>query len=76
MNSLQGKVLSVTVKFLGPAAGIFLDFQTRHYLKNKSFEEITNTDMPELIRWLKPSACLFIGKEKTDSMIGELKTII
>ena len=75
MSDLSEKTLSVAVHYLGPAAKVFLDRQTRAHMQGLAFETLEKKHLPELSKWVVISASLVIDKAKAAELgdkIGRL----
>ncbi|NTV51432.1 MAG: hypothetical protein HGA76_00250 [Candidatus Firestonebacteria bacterium] len=71
-NSLSERVYEASVPYLGPAAMVFLKRQTATHMGGLNFEQITLTDLPELLGWILISGRLLIGP-KADDLVGKLQ---
>ena len=60
MMSLSDKITAVAMIYLGPAAGVFMDRQTKFHMNGLDFRAIESRHVPELARWVNISAGLLI----------------
>jgi hypothetical protein len=65
---LSDRVLKESTTYLGPAAGNFMERQTKHHLNGLAFGDLERSHLPELAKWIKISAGLLIGKEKAEEL--------
>ena len=75
MSDLSEKVTTIAVGYLGPAARVFLERQTKAHLNGLSFADLEKKHLPELQRWVMISASLLIDKGKAKEFsdyIGKL----
>lgn len=71
MNALADKVLRIATTYLGPAAGIFLERQTRGHMGGLALADLREEHLPKLLYWVKTSSELVI-KEKSSLLVGQL----
>jgi hypothetical protein len=64
MTELAKKITSVAVKYLGLAAPVFLEQQTKMHLGDIQFETVEREPLHSLQYWVRISAGILIGKEK------------
>ena len=64
MSELSDKILQISVDYLGPAAGKFLDRQTTSHMGGLNFNEITAENIPQLSWWVHVSAKLILDPAK------------
>ncbi len=72
MSELSEKILAISTPYLGPAAKVFLERQTKVHMGGIPFDQLRNTDLPELIKWIKISAGLIIDKTKAEEFAGKV----
>lgn len=68
MSQLSEKVLTTSVLYLGPAARMFLERQTKYHLNGLAFDDLQLTHLPELARWVNISAGLIIDKVRAKEL--------
>lgn len=71
MSALADSVLRITRKYLGPAARVFLERQTKYHMDGLAFADIRPNDLPTLIYWVRVSSELII-KKKSQLLVAEL----
>ena len=76
MTDTAQKVLTVAVQYFGPAAKFFLQRQTKYHMNNLDAEELQPVHLPELVKWLKISAPLFIDKVKAEEFLQRVQKLI
>ena len=75
MSVLSEKVLQAAIVYLGPAAKTFLERQTKHHMNGLAFDSLDKPHMPELIKWVKVSAGLIIGKDKAEELANKISKL-
>jgi hypothetical protein len=74
-EQLTEKVTAIAVSYLGPAARIFLERQTKTHMNGLLFANLERQHLPELKKWVLISASLLIDKQKAEEFserIGKL----
>jgi hypothetical protein len=72
MTELAERVTGIAVIYLGPAASIFLQRQTKMHLEGLAFAELERKHLPNLKYWVRISAGLLIDKEKAKEFSEEI----
>jgi hypothetical protein len=75
MSDLSNKVLKLSVNYLGPAAKIFFERQTKAHMNGLQFDSLERQHLPELSKWVLISASLVIDQPKAKELsekIGNL----
>jgi hypothetical protein len=68
MSDLSTKVLQVSVNYLGPAAKIFFERQTKAHMNGLPFDSIEKQHLAELSKWVLISASLVIEQPKAKEL--------
>ena len=71
MSALADSVLRITRKYLGPAARVFLERQTKYHMDDLAFADIRPAHLPELMHWVRVGSQLLI-KDKSQLLVTEL----
>ena len=75
MSTLSEKAVAVSATYLGPAAKVFLERQTRAHMGGLPFDQLEKQHLLELARWVQISAGLVIEPAKAKELaekIGKL----
>ena len=64
MSALSEQVTTIALGYLGPAARVFLERQTKSHLNGLPFSDLERKHLPELQKWVLISASLLIDKGK------------
>ena len=64
MKSLNEQVTAVALNYLGPAARVFLERQTKTHMNGLAFSDLEKKHLPELQKWILISSSLLIDKAK------------
>lgn len=75
MSQFSQQVLDISVQYLGPAAGRFLERQTVAHLNGLAFADLKRSDIPELTHWIKVSAGLIIDKKKAEEFAEKVSRL-
>ena len=75
MNDLSQKILSLSINYLGPAAKIFLERQTKMHMNGLSLEALDKKHLPELSHWVNISAGLIIDQEKAKDLANKISQL-
>jgi hypothetical protein len=76
MNEFAAIILKVTLKYIGPAAKIFLERQAKHLDDNINFCDISYEEIPSLLSWIHVSAKLLIADDVNEyikELVDELR---
>lgn len=72
MSDLSERALAVSVEYLGPAARVFLERQTKWHLDGLAFDALEQKHLPELAKWVAISGALVVdpaqAKELSDKI--------
>lgn len=68
MSQLSDEITRHSTIYLGPAAKLFLERQTKFHMNGLSLEQLSKQHLPELAKWVQLSAGLLIGKEKATEL--------
>jgi len=72
MSVLSEKINAVAVNYLGPAAGVFMERQTRFHLNGLKFEDVEKQHLTDLAKWVQVSAALVIDKQKAKELSDKI----
>ena len=72
MSILSEKVLITSTDYLGPASKVFLERQTNAHMNGLKFDDLKKENIPELVRWIRISANLLIGKDRADEFADKV----
>ena len=75
MNQLQNTILEITKMYLGPAAQVFLERQAKFHMGGISFQDINESHIPELLKWIRISAGLIIDN-KAEALVVNINTAL
>lgn len=68
MSQISEKVLATSIQYLGPAAKMFLERQTKYHLDGLAFDDLQPAHLPELAKWVNTSAGLIIDKTRAQEL--------
>jgi hypothetical protein len=68
MNDLSEEITTEAIQYLGPAARIFLDRQTKKHMDGIAFGSIEKKHCPELAKWVYFASALLIDKNKAKEL--------
>jgi hypothetical protein len=74
-NSLSEQVTAIAVGYLGPAARIFLERQTKSHMNGLAFASLEKKHLPELQKWVMISAALLIDKAKAKELSERISAL-
>lgn len=72
MSILSEKVLLTSTDYLGPASKVFLERQTNAHMNGLKFDDLKKENIPDLVRWIRISANLLIGKDRADEFADKI----
>ena len=72
MNTLSEKVVVMSTTYLGPAAKVFLERQTRAHMNSLPLEMLEKQHLPELAKWVRISAALLIEPAKAKELADKI----
>lgn len=75
MSALSDKALALSVEYLGPAANVFLERQTKWHIDGLAFADLQPQHIPELAKWVGISAALVIEPAKAKELAGKIAAI-
>lgn len=75
MSDLSGRVLKLTMWYIGPASAKFLERQTMAHMHGLKFQDLAKEHIPELAKWVNISAGLLIDKAKADDLSKKIRTL-
>jgi hypothetical protein len=64
MSDLSDKILALATLYLGPAAKVFLERQTRSHMNGLAYADLKKENLPEFSKWVFISASLLIEQDK------------
>ena len=75
MSDLSEKALAVSVEYLGPAARVFMERQTKWHLDGLAFDALEPKHVPELAKWVAISAALVVEPAKAKELSDKIGAI-
>jgi hypothetical protein len=72
MSDLSEKATKLAANYLGPAARVFLERQTRSHMDGLTFETLEKKHLADLSKWILISASLIIEKEKAKELADKI----
>jgi hypothetical protein len=75
MSDLSNKVAAIAVGYLGPAAHIFLERQTKMHLEGLAFTDLEKKHLHSLQYWVRISAGLMLDKEKAQEFADRIGSL-
>lgn len=75
MSELTDSITALSVNYLGPAAGKFLQRQTASHMNGLEYGNIEKKDLPELARWVEISGGLLIDKAKAKELANKIAVL-
>ncbi len=75
MSALSEKAIAISATYLGPAARVFLERQTKVHMGGLPLDALEKQHLPELTRWVQVSASLVMEPAKAKELaekIGKL----
>jgi hypothetical protein len=76
VSALSEKALAVSVEYLGPAAKVFLERQTKWHMNGLAFDALEQKHLAEFAKWVGISAALVVDAAKAKELsekIGAIK---
>ncbi|MFA6364273.1 hypothetical protein [Methanoregula sp.] len=73
MSLLSDRIVKETTTYLGPASLKFLQRQTVSHMNGLVFENIEQSHLPDLAKWVETSAGLLIGKDKALQLAEKIR---
>jgi hypothetical protein len=75
MSDLSEKVLTISVPYLGPAAKVFLERQTKSHMDGLVYDALEAKHLAELSKWVNISAGLLIDEGKAKELSDKIGTL-
>lgn len=75
MSALSDKALAVSVEYLGPAAKVFLERQTKWHLDGLAFEALESKHVADLAKWVGISGALVVDPAKAKELSSKIASI-
>ena len=75
MSDLSEKALAMSVQYLGPAAKIFLERQTKFHLDGLAFDSLEPKHLADLAKWVNISAALVIEPAKAKELSDKISAM-
>jgi hypothetical protein len=75
MKALSEEVTAIAIGYLGPAARIFLERQTKAHMNGLLLQDLERQHLPELQKWILISASLVIDKAKAQEFSKRIGTL-
>jgi hypothetical protein len=75
MSQLSEKALALSVEYLGPAAKVFLERQTKHHMNGLAFDSLEPPHLADLAKWVNVSAALVIDSDKASELAGKIRSL-
>jgi hypothetical protein len=75
VSALSEKTLALSVPYLGPAAKVFLERQTKFHLNGLAFDALEPTHLADLANWVRVSGALVIEPAKAAELSEKIGAI-
>jgi hypothetical protein len=75
MSDLSEKIISLSVPYLGPAAKVFLERQTKSHMDGLLFDTLELKHLGELSKWVNISASLILDEGKAKELSDKIGSI-
>lgn len=72
MSELSEKALAVSVTYLGPAAKVLLERQTKWQMDGLAFDALEPKHLSELSKWVRISAALVVDPAKAKELAEKI----
>jgi hypothetical protein len=72
MSALSDKVVTLSITYLGPAAKVFLERQTKAHMNGLAFDALDRQHLPELSKWIFISGKLIIDPAKAKELADKI----
>lgn len=72
MTELATQVTAIAVNYMGPAAHVFLQRQTKMHMDGLMFADLERKHLANLQYWVRISAGLLIDKEKANEFAAQI----
>ena len=75
MSALSEKTLALSVPYLGPAAKVFLERQTKFHLDGLAFDALEPQHLADLANWVRVSGALVVDPAKAAELSQKIVAI-
>ncbi len=75
MSDLSERALALSVEYLGPAAKVFLERQTKWHLDGLAFEALEQKHLADLAKWVAISGALVVDPAKAKELSAKIGAI-
>ena len=75
MSALSEKALEISVMYLGPAAKVFMERQTKFHLDGLAFDSLEPQHVAALAKWVNISGALVIDPVKAKELSEKIGSI-
>ena len=75
MSALSEKALTISVEYLGPAAKVFLERQTKWHMDGLGFDDLEPKHVAEFAKWVGISGALVIEPAKAKELADKIAAI-
>ena len=75
MSDISDQVASLAVNYLGPAAKVFMERQTRSHMNGLLFESLEKKHLTDLSKWVFISGCLIVDKDKAKELAYKIENL-
>jgi hypothetical protein len=75
VSALSEKALAISVEYLGPAAKVFLERQTKYHLDGLPFDALEQKHVADLAKWVAISGALVVEPAKAKELAGKIGVI-
>jgi hypothetical protein len=75
MSALSDKALTISVEYLGPAAKVLLERQTKFHLNGLPFDALAPEHVPDFAKWVGISSALVIEPAKAKELAAKIAAI-
>jgi hypothetical protein len=72
MSAVSERVRLMSVRYLGPAAKVFLERQTKTRMGGLEFDNLETRHLPELAKWVRVSASAIIDQAKAGELADRI----
>jgi hypothetical protein len=72
MSALSEKVVTLSTQYLGPAAKVFLERQTKAHMGGLAFDTLDRQHLPDLAKWVYTSGKLIIDPTKAKELSDKI----
>jgi hypothetical protein len=75
VSDLSEQALALSIQYLGPAAKVFLERQTKWHMDGLAFDAIEKKHLAELAKWVGISGALVVEPERAKELAGKIAAI-